>query len=905
MLRLKNIVKVYKVADQGVEALKGVDLSFRKNEFVSILGPSGCGKTTLLNIIGGLDKYTSGDLFIGGKSTKEFDDRAWDVYRNHRIGFVFQSYNLIPHQTILGNVELALTIAGVSKEERISRAKKAIDKVGLAGQYYKKPNQLSGGQCQRVAIARALVNEPEILLADEPTGALDTVTSVQIMDLIKEISKEKLVIMVTHNPELANKYSSRIVHFLDGKIVEDTNPFSESDEIAECELAAKEIETVKKDKPEKAKMSLFTAFRLSFRNLLSKFKRTILTVIAGSIGIVGVSTVLAVSTGVKDYIKSMQDDMLSGNPITISEMGYDLEAMMGTTSFQEKVEIVKKDKHVNVNSLIEYLCKNDDALQSLKFNNTINQEYVDYLKSMPKDMYSAISMNYGIDITTNVFTNYDYDTTPSSKDQILSLSAIKEMYTALLNETDYSDYSSLVTSLETVLSQSINNNDYILSQYDKVYGELPTSSNEILVVLDDDSALTDLVLAQLGYYTQEEFFTIVDKATFERDNPSGDATYDEAKYKMHFTYDEIIGKEFVWYPNDDLFTKTINPINPFTYQYNRNDLSLTDDAIKLKITGIVKPKKEISYGALKTGFLYTEKLAEEIIKINSKSEIVNYVKEKGNIDSTIINGFRYGVTYDFTYYYKSDEPKTAQAFVGTSSGASAFLGMMGIEMPETYSLNSRGLGGESIPQMVSIYPLDFERKDFVTDYLDAWNNDVDVTVKVFDNGVDTGETKTIASSDACRLEIKYTDSIEIIISMITTMIDIITYALVAFTALSLVVSTVMVGIITYVSVVERTKEIGVIRSQGGRKRDVANLFTAETVMIGLASGVFGIGITYLFSLIINIVLNSVAGVSGIAHLKPLTALIMILISILLTLISGTSPARNAARRNPVDALRSE
>ena len=387
MLKLENIKKNYQVADTTVEALKGINLCFRKNEFVSILGPSGCGKTTMLNIIGGLDKYTSGDLVINGVTTKKFKDRDWDVYRNHRVGFIFQSYNLIPHQTVLGNVELALTIAGLPKGERIARAKKALDRVGLANQYYKRPNQLSGGQCQRVAIARALVNEPEILLADEPTGALDTQTSIQIMELIKEIASEKLVIMVTHNPELAEQYSSRIVRLLDGEVIEDSNPFTAEEEAlevlaikkqqdAELELLTPEEVEKKKKTKEKAKMSLWTAFKLSLRNLHSKLKRTIMVVIAGSIGIIGVSTVLAVSTGVTGYIDDMQDDMLSGNPITITETGFNYEAMMDSSSFSDKREALEKGDWVNVNSMVQYLLGNQDVLLNLMYQNEFDQDYV-------------------------------------------------------------------------------------------------------------------------------------------------------------------------------------------------------------------------------------------------------------------------------------------------------------------------------------------------------------------------------------------------------------------------------------------------------------------------------------------------------------------------------------------------
>ena len=409
MLRLQNITKEYSVADTKVQALKGISLSFRANEFVSILGPSGCGKTTTLNIIGGLDHYTDGDLFINGISTKNFKDRDWDVYRNHRIGFIFQSYNLIPHQTILENVELALTISGMGKEERIEKAKKMLDKVGLADQYNKKPNQLSGGQCQRVAIARALVNDPEILLADEPTGALDTATSIQIMELIQEIAKERLVIMVTHNPELAEKYSTRIIRLVDGLVTDDTNPFSEEDEIKECKQLTQETSKEGSTKKEKAKMSFMQALKLSGRNLISKFRRTLMVCLAGSIGIIGVSTVLSVSSGVKGYISNMQDDMLSGNPVQISEQGYDLSKMVSSMTQAQKNQAIKentKDGYVNIESLVAYIVSMSNAKDSIMVSNEIKEEYVNFINDMPEEYRADILLDYGIDLTNNIYTSF-------------------------------------------------------------------------------------------------------------------------------------------------------------------------------------------------------------------------------------------------------------------------------------------------------------------------------------------------------------------------------------------------------------------------------------------------------------------------------------------------------------------
>ncbi len=924
MLRLKNITKDYRVAGQDVPALKGINLSFRSSEFVSILGPSGCGKTTTLNIIGGLDHYTDGDLFIGGKSTKLFKDRDWDVYRNHRIGFIFQSYNLIPHQTILGNVELALTIAGVSKEERTARAKKAIDRVGLQGQYYKRPNQLSGGQCQRVAIARALVNEPDILLADEPTGALDTQTSVQIMDLIKDISKDKLVIMVTHNPDLAEKYSTRIIRLLDGQVQSDSNPFSEEDEIKEItslELKDKKSEEIV---VEKAKMRMSTAFRLSFRNLLSKKKRTILTCIAGSIGIVGVASVLSVSRGVKDYIASMQDDMLSGNPITISKTGIDYNALMNGMSLTDKAEIVKESGLVNVDSLVEYLAANQDVLMSILVNNEINKDYVDYVKSMPEDFYSAIKLDYGLEVTKSIYTDFKvYNSVASKYDKTLSVNAITNTYKGIIEQLpEYADYSNIIVNLVNSFGQGIADNNYIKTQYDIVDGTLPQNANDILIVLGDDEELTDLLLAQLGYYTEEEFLNIVHKGL-------NDGFYNPNIDKRHFTYEELRNKKFTWYPNDTIYTKTNIENAPFTYKYYKDDDF--KNGVELNICGIVKPKSGISYGALESGFLYTEDFARMVIKNNLESEIVHFVNKNQGVyessikfDSSTGQVTFQGIGYLLQFIYDNDaNPNTDNVegnlpvLVGDSTGfSSSFIFGMNTRADSSSILNqgqisvrltTRSLGGEKLPSIISVYPTDFDQKDNVTNYLDKWNSEDDVTFYRFtDDFEKTDELITLSASSSSREhDIKYTDTVGIMIDMINMMINIITIALVCFSSLSLVVSAVMIGIITYVSVVERTKEIGVIRSLGGRKKDVSNLFNAETIMIGLSSGLFGIFITGILCLVLNLITNKFSQVGNIANLTLSISLIMIFISALLTVISGFFPARSAAKRDPVEALRSE
>ena len=893
MLRLHNIKKDYIVADSKVHALKGVSLSFRKNEFVSILGPSGCGKTTLLNIVGGLDKYTEGDLFINGKSTKDFTDRDWDVYRNHRVGFIFQSYNLIPHQTVLGNVELALTIAGISKKERQERAKRALDRVGLDNQYYKMPNQLSGGQCQRVAIARALVNEPEILLADEPTGALDTITSVQIMDLIKEIAKERLVIMVTHNPDLAEKYSTRIIKLLDGEVQEDSNPFKEKDEIKEVSVLKDETKT------EKAKMSLGTAIKLSFTNLYLKRKRTSMVSFAGSIGIVGVSLVLAFSAGIHNYIESMQDDMLSGNPITIAEEAYDASLLLESTSQQNIVQAIKpQNGYVNVNSVVDYLLKMNEQKSNIIVTNDINQQYIDFINDMPNEYYSDISLRYGIDPTNNFYTNFKVN--GEDEGEIRSLSSIVTNYKEVLGETEeYSDLAPFIDLFYDSVSQAPGNEEYIRSQYDILEGKVAQEANEIMIVVSKNTDLTDIVLGELGYYTQDEFLNIAYKALEdEKYNPDTD--------KRQFTYEELLGRKITYYPNDTVYNKVVTTTGTttrtsFTYNY-LEDLETFENGFELEIVGILRAKDVISYGCLESGFYYTPAFTSKFIEDSMQSEIVTYLNENDMDSFSTIpndkNPLGNPVRYTLSYRPNSDgEVKTKSATLGRPSSMGLLSSMVGSSTSSTLAglktLTLRDLGGCNIASEIRVYPVNFEQKGTVIDYLEKWNSDSDITLS---NGT------VIKVED--RTDITYTDQVGLIISMINTMIDIISYALIAFTALSLVVSTVMIGIITYVSVVERIKEIGVIRSLGGRKRDVSNLFIAETVMIGLFSGVMGIGSTYLVSLIVNLCLKPLVGFN-LASLPIVQAVLMICVSVVLTLISGIIPAKSAANKDPVIALRTE
>ena len=904
MLRLDNIIKIYEVKDNPVEALKGVSLCFRKNEFVSILGPSGCGKTTLLNILGGLDHYSEGDLIVDGRSTKEFNDRDWDVYRNHRIGFIFQSYNLIPQENILENVELSLTIAGISKEEREKRAIKALDDVGLKGMYKKKPNQLSGGQCQRVAIARALVNEPEILLADEPTGALDSATSVQIMELIKEISKNRLVIMVTHNPELAQRYSSRIISLLDGKVVNDTNPLSPDDELNE---RSESITTEK----EKAKMSWWTAFKLSSKNLLTKMKRTALTVIAASIGIIGVSAVLSVSGGVSGYIESMQDEMLSGNPVTIYKEGFDLSKMMQSASNSQKGEIVQnavdKDGYINVDFMVKTLINNAKQMGETMISNDITEDYLQFIKEMPKDYYNDISYNYGIDVNNNIYT--DDELTGQDKNNSYSLSSLMTVASEIISKTEYSSYASIISSMNNTFSQSLNNEEYLLQQYDIVEGKMAEKENEVMIVLSDKEEITDFTLTLLGYYSQEEFINTIYK--FNDDERFDAALFEKSK---SISLSDLMSKKFTYYPNDTVYKKNEDSMTsntrPYFYSY-LEDSSWTN-GFDLNVVGVLKPKKGRQYESLKSGFYYTPAFTEKYLRDNYDSSISSYIRTyvEENEDSDGLTSGRiqtknpvtgemttmnYGIYYEFPLQYEGVDYKDNIGFVGGSSSMSSMLSIL---MPGSNSkscvLTANATGGEKLPLGIDFYPRSFDDKYLVTDYLDRWNSDEDIQL----------ETKLLTKEE--RDDVDYSDTLEVVISMINTVINMVTIALICFTALALVVSTVMIAIITYVSVMERIKEIGIIRAIGGRKKDVSHLFNAETFIIGSLSGVFGITVTYIIQLILNLIVHSLfPSISSIASLSPLSALIIILISILLTTIAGLIPAHSASKKDPVVALRTE
>ena len=875
MLQLRDIKKDYKTAGTVVHALKGVSLDFRKNEFVCILGASGCGKTTLLNIIGGLDHYTSGDLIIRGVSTRRYGDRDWDVYRNHRIGFVFQSYNLIPHQTVLGNVELALTISGCSKAERRRRAEEALRRVGLEEQMNKRPNQLSGGQMQRVAIARALVNNPEILLADEPTGALDSATSVQIMDLIREIAGERLVIMVTHNPELAEKYSTRIVRLQDGLVVSDSDPYDSAAERKELERKLKErgitpaqVKAWKKRKEqdgnpqEKAAMSVGTSLGLSARNLRAKKGRTVITSFAGSIGIISVCLVLALSNGFNRYILKTEEDMLSYYPLQVTRTALDLTSVMtGMSGIADAPDLSELEDKVYVNSFLTKIAK------GMTVTNTITQEYLDYIGAMDESLCSAIQYDYGETLTDNLFTGV---VTGISEDastvRYMSLNTLKEFYVQELNThaSEYAQMAYLVEYLGSVVNKMPGTADfsdedygkYISSQYDVIAGEFPDADDEAVLVIGGNNDATDLLLAQLGLLEEYKFLSL-----FEKGETDAAADY------MTIDFDSIVVKQYALFFNDSVYQQNGAGLYPFTYSGEKTSLSADGQGIEITVSGILRLKDGLSYGCLPSGLNLTEETVERYIQANMQSQIVQWMNDPAN-------AVRFG---DLTIYRSPAEHLNQYYYAYQDEGTG-----LGGYLTTDQSQAVRALGGKDMPDSISFYPTDFNAKEKVLDYLDAWN--------------DTHEEDE---------QIVYTDTVGTMMSLVQGILNAVTYVLVAFTAISLIVSSVMIGIITYVSVVERTKEIGVLRSLGARKHDIRTLFNAETFLIGLFAGLIGVGGTYLLSVPINLLLGKLTGIATLAALPFGQGLVMMLVSILLTLISGLVPAQAAAKKDPVIALRTE
>lgn len=999
MLKLVNITKNYFMGDNTVEALKGIDIEFRNHEFVSILGPSGCGKTTLLNIIGGLDRYTSGDLIISGRSTKEYKDSDWDTYRNHTIGFVFQSYNLIPHQTVLQNVELALTLSGVPKAERKARAAKALHDVGLGDQLNKKPSEMSGGQMQRVAIARALVNNPDIILADEPTGALDTETSLQVMEILKEISKDRLIIMVTHNPELAKKYSSRIINMLDGVVTNDSMPLDRSETETENTLDSEKQKKEAQNRQKKPTMKFGTSFALSLKNLITKKGRTVLTAFAGSIGIIGIALILAISQGMTAYIDAVQESTLSVYPITLEASTVDMTTLMETfmnitadSTSHNKDAVYEKSA---LYDMIKAMNSVDESKNDLKaFKEHLEQKVAD----SNEVLYGAVNgIQYSYDLDMQIYTeNIDGEILHSDYQKIITDLMLKYVgvdMSALSNLGGASAMFSM-SSMGNKLWQELLPgkdgapiNDLLLEQYDVVYGSWPNSYDEIVLVLDENNELDDIALYALGLISNEDIDSLA--------NASINGTKLEEKESKKWSYEEICNTEYKAILNADCYH--YDESSGLYSDLRKTDAGLKylyDNALPLKITGIIRPNKESTTAMLKGSIAYTSELTKHLIDISKDKDVIK--AQLNSPDTDILTGLPFNTTTGslsdkeketaFREYVKSlNTNEKAKTYIAVSSipdkellqqqiesvksktnradmqaqiaaGLSEQMSVSGDEINKylaamtdeefdelftksvteqikkqyaekvsaqmsamsteqlaaaldislasytteqcavyydevtefsenTYEQNLLDMGYIDLnsPSAINIYATSFENKDIITDEIKSYNDNVD-------------ELK----------QIKYTDYLGIMMSSITTIINAITYVLIAFVAISLIVSSIMIGVITLISVQERTKEIGILRAIGASKKNVSSLFNAETVIIGIASGLLGVLITYLLCLPINAILHAITGINNLNALLPVgAAVILVAISVCLTLISGIIPSRSAAKKDPVTALRSE
>ena len=833
MLELTNITKDYVSGDTTVKALKGVSIKFRKNEFVSILGQSGCGKTTLLNIIGGLDRYTDADLSIDDISTKKYKDKDWDTYRNNRIGFVFQSYNLIPHQTVLSNVELALTLSGVSKSERRKRAIEVLEKVGLGDQIHKKPNQMSGGQMQRVAIARALVNNPDILLADEPTGALDSATSIQIMNILKDISKDKLIIMVTHNPELADKYSSRIIRLLDGKVVDDTNPYngeeSEDDKATDKQAAKnnKSDEKVKKAKKQKTSMSFITALSLSLNNLMTKKARTILTAFAGSIGIIGIALILSLSHGMRSYIHRVEQDTLSGYPLTIQKTAVDYSLFLGLGE-EKKIED-KQPGRVYSNSMMS------DMINKMLTSVTVNDlksfmSYIESDESGIKDLTNDIQYSYDVDLNI-----YKADTSKG----IFKVNPSTVFESLGMDQMTQGGSMSMMGSTDA-WSEMIDNEELIKSQYDILKGRLPQEYNEVVLVVDKDDMISEYSLYALGLIDISQLQKVF--AQMQMGNVPEENLNDE---QVSFTYDELLNQSFKLVVNTDVYVKDGSGYRDMSSDEEFMK-QLLANSVDIKIVGILKPNEDASNASITTNVAYTNKLTQYLINAVNDSDIV-----KEQLANPTVDVF------------------TGEPFAENSYEA---------------NLTKLGVANLEDPASINIYPKDFKSKEKIVDIIDEYN------AKLKAEGKE---------------EIEYTDYVGLMMSSVSTIINAISYVLIAFVAISLVVSSIMIGIITYISVLERTKEIGILRSIGASKKDVSRVFNAETVIVGFVAGMIGIIITLLLNVPINIIIKNITDISGMSKLPVSGGVVLVVISIILTFIAGLIPARVASKKDPVIALRTE
>ena len=860
MLRCENIIKDYPTSEEVVHALKGVSLSFRNNEFVSILGQSGCGKTTFLNIIGGLDHYTSGDLIINGKSTRNYKDKDWDTYRNHKIGFVFQSYNLITHQSVLSNVELALTLSGVGKEERKKRAIEALTKVGLKDQIYKKPTQLSGGQMQRVAIARAIVNNPDIILADEPTGALDSSTSIQIMEILKEISKDKLVIMVTHNPELAQKYSSRIIRLSDGEVISDSNPYNEFEELNNSQI----------DK--KTSMSFKTALSLSLNNLMTKKARTILVSFAGSIGIIGIALILSLSNGVQSYIDSVESDTMTAYPIQIQSTTMDMTSMMEAMAGKEESSNEKReDNQIYTRSFV------NDVLESIASSKQNNlEELKKYIESEDgkelRENTRAIEYSYGLNL--NVY-NEDTDSgliqvSPNGLIDKLGMSDMVDLRSQFMAGT---------SDANEVWLQLPDSNTLKESEFELLEGSWPQNYNEVVIGVDSDNNITDYALYSLGLLNQDEVVDSYNKIL------QGDSNEIETtNNKKSYSYEELMNSKFKLVFNCDLFEK-VNGI--WIDQSDNEDYikNVVKNAQEVKVVGIIRQKDNTMSSGMLGGIYYSSKMSDYVIEQCENSQIVKEQKENKDINIFTGNRFKSNEKLDFS----SLTPQQQMQFASMSQEEMmAYMQTYNDNMNASYESNLKKMGVVNLdsPSQISLYAKDFDSKEALADCIEDYN----------DLQEEKGNSNNVIS---------YSDMVGMMISSVSSVVNMISYVLIGFVSISLVVSSIMIGIITYISVLERTKEIGILRSIGASKKDVSRVFNAETFLIGLTSGCMGILITILLNIPISTIVASKTGVEHIAKLPWQGAIILILISLVLTLIAGLIPSKYASKKDPVEALRTE
>lgn len=986
MLEIRNIVKDYETGSETVHALKGVSIAFRESELVSILGQSGCGKTTLLNIIGGLDQYTSGDLIINGQSTKQYKSADWDIYRNHSVGFIFQSYNLIPHQSVLSNVELALTLSGVSKAERRRRAKEALEKVGLGNQLNKRPNQMSGGQMQRVAIARALVNDPDILLADEPTGALDSETSIQIMELVKEIAKDRLVIMVTHNPELAEKYSTRIVKLLDGQIVGDSDPFDPAKEPAHSEVR-KTVVT----KGQKTSMSFLTALSLSKNNLMTKKGRTFLTSFAGSIGIIGIALILSLSNGVQEYINSVERSTLASFPVSIQHETVDYTSLMTSMmNVRDNAEENRDPDRIYTNDISTEMMKT--MLSEMQTNNLA--EFKEYLESDPDGISASIEeIQYSYDSNLYIYGHSaDGDIMQINPSTVMSammgqsmadnVSQMTNTYSSLMGSSSMSSYDAFRELLST---------DMLKTEYEVLAGRLPEAYNEVVVLVTDRNELSDVTLYTLGLRDQGELegmmSSVMAGESFDLD--TGD---------LSFSYDDLMGMEFSMLTAPEFYQKN----DDGTWTDMRSDSEFMEQAaengLKLKVVGILKPDADSLISSTNSGGIgYTHALTEYMIDKTNSSELVKAQKENPDVD--VFTGIEFpkadeeeeqpmsqseamemltgmlteeqrtklneGIMAALT---EEQQAQIQSAMMGMVSDEQMNSIMMGVLTPEqltqlqsgadvnslltdaqkaqmsaqiaasltaeqnaelsammngmvdptkmytifmqvlttdqlrklmdmtkepettdaTYDGNLKLLGVAELsePSSMKIYATDFESKEKITQLIEKYNDS-----KIADDN----------QADV----INYTDYVGLMMSSVSDIINSISYILIAFVAISLIVSSIMIGIITYISVLERTKEIGILRAMGASKRDISNVFNAETLIVGFSAGVIGIAVTLLLNIPINIIIENITGIANVALLPWQGGVILVVISMLLTLIAGLVPAGVAAKKDPVEALRTE